>query len=434
MQFNKKAVGQPVVFNSIEALLRDISKTDYGCAEVQIIFSGNNEYPYSAREQWTDSCNLLALKEGVVLAYDRNEKTNAALQKAGFNLIKVADLLDALEKDRIQVDAIQDTVILMPSAELSRARGGFHCMSMPLYRHSVLPTGQSAVLMIQPCAFGFNEETAKDNHFQQKSDTPSAQDKALEEFNRFARLLRENGIIVHVVEDTPKPKTPDSIFPNNWISFHEDGRAVLYPMLAPNRRAERKKTVKDAIKKVRDIHEWIDLTHFEQSNQFLEGTGSMVLDRKNRIAYAALSQRTHPELVNLFCERMGYKPVVFEATDAAGREIYHTNVLMCVADEYVVLCMEAVKNPELLVNSIRETGKELIPIQFNQMNHFCGNLLQLQTDKGEKVLVMSDQAYESFTPLQREQLEYYNRILHSPLTTIETLGGGSARCMLCEVY
>ena len=160
----------------------------------------------------------------------------------------------------------------------------------------------------------------------------------------------------------------------------------------------------------------------------------MVLDRKNQIAYAALSQRTHPELVRLFCKRLGYKPVLFEAADAEGREIYHTNVLMCVADEYVVLCMDAVKNAELLFESIRETGKILIPITFSQMNHFCGNLLQLETDKGEKVLVMSEQAYQHFTAEQLEQLSLFNRIIHSPLTTIETLGGGSARCMLCEVY
>ena len=434
LQFRSADRDNPKEFTSLEALLRDISATDYGCKEVRIIFSGNNEYPYAAREQWTDSCNLLALREGVVLAYDRNEKTNEAFRDAGFRLIRVADLLNDLEQGRITTDEIKDTVILMPSAELSRARGGFHCMSMPLYRHSVMPAGKSAVLMIEPCSFGFNEETAKDNYFQQHTELASAQEKALEEFRAFARLLSENGITVHVVRDTPKPRTPDSIFPNNWISFHEDGKVILYPMLTPNRRAERKKTVTDAVKKFKEIGEWVDFTHFEQGGQFLEGTGSMVLDRKNRIAYAALSQRTHPELVRLFCERLGYKPILFEAADAEGREIYHTNVLMCVADEYVVLCMDAVKNAELLFESIRETGKILIPITFSQMNHFCGNLLQLETDKGEKVLVMSEQAYQHFTAEQLEQLSLFNRIIHSPLTTIETLGGGSARCMLCEVY
>jgi hypothetical protein len=288
--------------------------------------------------------------------------------------------------------------------------------------------------MIQPCSFGFNEETAKDNYFQQKTELASPQEKALEEFNGFVCMLRDNGIHVYVVQDTPKPRTPDSIFPNNWISFHEQGKVVLYPMLAPNRRAERKKTVIDAVKKFREVGEWIDFTHFEQGKQFLEGTGSLVLDRTNKIAYAALSQRTHPHLVKLFCERLGYRPLMFEAADAAGREIYHTNVLMCVAAEYVVLCTEAIKNTDSLFESICETGKTIIPITFDQMNHFCGNLLQLETDKGEKVLVMSDQAYLHFSPEQIEQLSHFNRIIHVPLTTIETLGGGSARCMLCEVY
>lgn len=434
MQFSKSDKDNPRKFSSLEALLRDISKTDYGCETVQIIFSGNNEYPYAAREQWTDSCNLLALREGVVLAYDRNEKTNEAFRTAGFRLIKVADLLQDLEQGRVKTEEIRNTVILMPSAELSRARGGFHCMSMPLYRNSVLSSCRSTVLMIQPCSFGFNEETAKDNYFQQKTDVPSAQEKALEEFNNFVSKLRENGINVQVVQDTPKPSTPDSIFPNNWISFHEQGKVVLYPMLAPNRRAERKKTVIDAVKKFKEVGEWIDFTHFEQGKQFLEGTGSLVLDRTNKIAYAALSQRTHPDLVRLFCERLGYRPVMFEAADAEGREIYHTNVLMCVAAEYVVLCTEAIKNTDTLFESIRETGKTIIPITFSQMNHFCGNLLQLETAEGEKVLVMSSQAFEHFTAEQKEQFALYNRIIHSPLTTIETLGGGSARCMLCEVY
>lgn len=442
MQFHRSSPHEPQMFSSLEALLRDISKNEFGCQHTTIIFSGNDEYPYAAREQWTDSCNLLALKEGVVLSYDRNEKTNAAFAAQGFRLVKVINLLEDLEAERMRVEDIHDMVILMPSAELSRARGGFHCMSMPLNRAALTAgTGLKALLMILPCSFGYNPETAKDNHFQQTGAEGQTQSKALQEFNQFVATLRAKDVNVWVIPDTPEPQTPDSIFPNNWISFHGQGRMVLYPMMAKNRRAERKHTVLEAVASKMEIREKTDFTHFEEVGKYLEGTGSMVLDRHHRIAYAARSKRTDPGLFQMFCDRMGYQPVLFDARDNQKKEIYHTNVLMCMADKFVVICLDAISgiengitNREILVAKFEATGKEIIDISFDQMAHFCGNLLQVENKHGEKLLVMSTQAYRHFTPDQISIMSAYNKLVHSPLDTIETLGGGSARCMLCEVY
>lgn len=294
-----------------------------------------------------------------------------------------------------------------------------------------------AILMIEPCSFGFNEETAGSNYFQQNITIGSPQENALREFADFVSALRSHDISVVTVKDTPSPRTPDSIFPNNWISFHERGRIVLYPMYAKNRRAERKQTVLDAVAKQIEVKEKIALTDFESVDKFLEGTGSMVLDRINNLAYACLSPRTHSEVLDQFCHKMGYRPILFHAQDQQGNEIYHTNVLMCVADRYVVICLEAIKNPEekkLLQDVFTQTGKEIIEISHHQMNHFCGNMLQVESSKGEKYLVMSTQAYSNLSINQIERLNSFNPIIHSKLDTIETLGGGSARCMMAEVY
>ena len=292
--------------------------------------------------------------------------------------------------------------------------------------------------MIRPVSFVYNKETAVNNAFQSAAQqTANVQQQALEEFDAFVQLLRSHGLDVTVVEDTPDPHTPDSIFPNNWVSFHSNGTVLLYPMFALNRRAERKAHVLDQIRRQFAIKELIDLSGYETQDIFLEGTGSMVLDRDNRIAYACLSARTHEKALAEFCRRMNYTPVLFEATDGNGQAIYHTNVMMCVADRYVVICLESIPSPvqqQQVTDAINRTGKTIIAITLRQMNHFAGNMLQVENKTGEKLLVMSSQAFESLTKEQVDALSSYNNILHSPLTTIESNGGGSARCMMAEVH
>ncbi len=295
----------------------------------------------------------------------------------------------------------------------------------------------SHILMIKPVSFGFNAETAINNAFQVNTAEAGVQQNALKEFEDFVELLRSNGVDVMVVEDTPLPHTPDSIFPNNWISFHHDGTLLLYPMYAVNRRTERKAHVLDLIQQKFQVNNKLDLTGYENQNIFLEGTGSMVLDRDNRIAYACLSPRTNEKALEEFCRLMNYRPVVFNATDGNGQPIYHTNVMMCVADQYVVICLESISDPveqKMITETIRDSNKSLVVITLHQMQHFAGNMLQVENKNGEKLLVMSSQAYEALTIEQLQELNRYNRILHSPLTTIETNGGGSARCMMAEVH
>ncbi|MES1219627.1 MAG: arginine deiminase-related protein, partial [Bacteroidota bacterium] len=259
----------------------------------------------------------------------------------------------------------------------------------------------------------------------------------LQEFNRFVSILRNNGVNVTVVDDTPDPYTPDSIFPNNWISFHADGTVIYYPMYAPNRRLERKQHVIDTIRNSFEIKSQVDLSKYESKNIFLEGTGSMVLDRDNKIAYACLSPRTDKKVLEDFCKQTGYRAVSFRATDSKGQEIYHTNVMMCVADRYIVICLDSIADKterENVTAAIKNTWKEIIDISLDQMNHFAGNMLQVENKKGEKLLVMSSQAFESLTNEQVKTLSGFNKIVHSSLTTIETNGGGSARCMMAEVH
>jgi hypothetical protein len=291
--------------------------------------------------------------------------------------------------------------------------------------------------MIKPVNFAFNAETAVNNSFQVKSAEQAIHEKALKEFDAFVDILREHHIDVTVIEDTPLPHTPDSVFPNNWISFHEDGSLLLYPMFAKNRREERKLHVFFAIEKKFEVGKTIDLSWYESTHQFLEGTGSMVLDRENKIAYACLSPRTDKTVLQNFCDEMSFRAVSFTAVDAEDNPIYHTNVMMCVADDYVVICLESIKDAdekETVVNEIMKSGKQIIPISYHQMNHFAGNMLQVHNLEGEKLLVMSAQAYHSLTDEQVKQLTAFNRIIHSDITTIETNGGGSARCMMAEVF
>jgi hypothetical protein len=295
----------------------------------------------------------------------------------------------------------------------------------------------SHILMIRPVKFAYNAETAVNNSFQVASNDSSVQQKALMEFDAFVAKLIANGIDVTVVQDSDEPHTPDSIFPNNWISFHEGGSIYLYPMFAVNRRRERKQEVLDAINKKFIISNTTDLTKSENDNIFLEGTGSMVLDRAAKIAYACISPRTDKKLLKAFCDKEGYTAVSFTANDQNGDAIYHTNVMMCVADRYVVICLDSINNEEeknKLVQTIEKSGKAIITISLQQMNSFAGNMLQLINNQGQPFLVMSTQAFESLTAEQIKKLETYNPILHSDIKTIETNGGGSARCMMAEVF
>jgi hypothetical protein len=294
----------------------------------------------------------------------------------------------------------------------------------------------SHLLMIRPVNFTFNPETAVNNAFQSTA-TADAQQQARREFDEIVRLLRNSGVDVTVIDDIPEPYTPDSIFPNNWISFHENGLVCLYPMYAANRRLERKPDVLERLGKIFRIERIIDLTAYEKLGRFLEGTGSMVLDRDNKIAYACLSPRTDEIVLRDFCSQTGYTPEIFNAVDANSQPIYHTNVMMCVADRYVVACADSILEPRErahFIQTIQSSGKELIPITVDQMNHFAGNMLQVHTHWGERLLVMSSEACNSLTTDQISHLISFNVILHSDLNAIETNGGGSARCMMAEIH
>jgi hypothetical protein len=294
------------------------------------------------------------------------------------------------------------------------------------------------ILMIRPVSFGFNEQTAASNAFQNRdADQQAVQDKALAEFDNFVKILQDNGVNVTVVDDTLQPHTPDSIFPNNWVSFHADGGVFLYPMQAENRRLERREDIISRLEDTFKVAHVIDLSRFEAEHKFLEGTGSMVLDRENKIAYACLSPRTDKETLNFFCEQAGYKPISFEAVDAQGKAIYHTNVLMCIGSGFAVICTDSIPNPHekvVVMESLRSTHKDIVTITFDQMNHFAGNMLELKNKLGENLIVMSQNAYRALHEDQKLALEKYGILIYADINSIETNGGGSARCMIAEVH
>lgn len=294
----------------------------------------------------------------------------------------------------------------------------------------------SHLLMIRPVGFSFNPETAVNNTFQQNSEG-NLQNAALNEFNTLVRLFDDHDIDVTVIEDTQYPPTPDSIFPNNWISFHDTGEVILYPMFAINRRLERKESVLDVIKEKFNVRNVIDFSLHENAGLYLEGTGSMVLDRENKIAYCALSPRTHRQLIKEFCKMMSFTSVVFSARDRIGTLVYHTNVMMCVGDRFAIVCLESIQDEderERLGEWLRKTGKEIIEINFAQLESFAGNSLQVLNRHGQQFLVMSSRAFHALTLDQVKKLEHYNQILHAPIDNIENAGGGSARCMIAEVF
>jgi len=299
----------------------------------------------------------------------------------------------------------------------------------------------SCVLMVRPAAFASNPLTAKSNRFQGRSrmDPDAQQAAALKEFDDLVQVLRDAGIQVIVVEDAPEPHTPDSIFPNNWISLHADGRVVLYPMEAENRRTERRA---DVLEHLSDelgllVSEVVDLTGHEDSGHFLEGTGSLVLDRVNRIAYACLSSRTQLDPLGDFAQRMDYNVVAFDAVDRDGVPIYHTNVLMNVGEKLAVICDEAIVREdqrEAVLSQLRNTGHDVMSLSYAQLEAFAGNMLELRNMSNERVVAMSQRAFDSLGNDQLERLNANGRIVCASIDTIELSAGGSVRCMLAEVH
>lgn len=306
---------------------------------------------------------------------------------------------------------------------------------------AIEPQLASTVMMIRPARFESNPLTAASNRFQgRSSSSPEEQHAiALREFDGLAAVLREAGIEVIVVDDTVEPHTPDAIFPNNWISMHADGRVVLYPMEAENRRTERRHDIIDYLDKHarRQVTDVVDLSAHEDAGHFLEGTGSMVLDRANRVAYACVSSRTHLDPLGEFAQRMGYDVVAFDAVDSGGVPIYHTNVLMNVGEQLAVICAEAIPRDEqrnAVLARLRETGHDILELSYAQLDAFAGNMLELRNNNGERVLAMSQQAYDSLNEKQRATLAANARIVKAPIDNIESSAGGSVRCMLVEVH
>ena len=291
------------------------------------------------------------------------------------------------------------------------------------------------IMMIRPVKFDFNEQTSGSNSFQDVAAKASdTQQKALAEFDGFVDVLRKNGVQIWVVEDTEDPHTPDSIFPNNWLSMHDDSRMVLYPMQALNRRQERRSDIAHHLGEQFTLHDIVDYTAFEKEEKFLEGTGSMVLDREHKICYACISPRTHKDLLVQFCEDFGYTLVDFTAIDKYGKLIYHTNVVMSLGAHFMLICFECIASEEERKRIKNSTKKNIIEISYHQLQHFAGNILEVINDKDETLIVMSEQAYKSLTATQTIQLEHFGKIIFAPLYTIEANGGGSARCMMAEIF
>jgi len=294
--------------------------------------------------------------------------------------------------------------------------------------------------MVRPANFGFNEQTAESNSFQRKDaslTTEVIKEKAIVEFDSFVSVLRSKGVNVHVVEDTSEPVKPDAVFPNNWVTFHQNGTVITYPMFASARRLERRTDIVESLKSTFQIAKEQHLEFFESNNKYLEGTGSMILDRVNKVVYACISNRTDASLLEEFCLLANYDKVQFHAVDADNKDIYHTNVMMALGETFVVICMDTIKDEkerEIILKSFEKTNKEVIEITFDQVLAFAGNMLQVRNDDDETFLVMSEQAYQSLSDAQIQYISKHTNILYSPINTIETFGGGSARCMMAEIF
>ena len=297
----------------------------------------------------------------------------------------------------------------------------------------------NTVLMVRPAAFGFNEETAASNSFQHEINGSREQilELAIHEFDRVVNQLRANEIHVHVVEDTLVPTKPDAVFPNNWISFHPNGTLILYPMEALNRLCERRLEVVLELQQKFNFEKVLDLTHFESENLFLEGTGSVVFDHENKVAFAAISSRTSEVVFQELCKQIQYTPFMFAAFDENGQPIYHTNVIMCMGDDFVVVCLECLPDEQsrnLFLNEVSRLGKGVLEISVAQMNAFAGNMLLLRDSENNNKLVLSETAYQSLSGAQFDFLKQRIDFVRFEIPLIETIGGGSARCMLAEIF
>lgn len=296
------------------------------------------------------------------------------------------------------------------------------------------------ILMVRPAHFGYNTETAGNNAFQTNDQSISPEEisaKARKEFDGFVDKLRAVGVEVIVVEDTDEPLKLDAVFPNNWFSTHQDGTIITYPMYAPMRRLERREDIVEKLQAKFGYQKLIALEAREMEERYLEGTGSLILDRDNKLVYACRSIRTDEGLMDEFALWMGYEKVVFDSYDANGLPIYHTNVMMALGVNFCVICLDSIKDAvqrREVTDHLTQTGKDIVSISVAQMEAFAGNMLQVRGKDGEKYLAMSEQAYKSLTPEQIEQLELHANLLHAPLYTIEAYGGGSARCMMAEIY
>lgn len=298
------------------------------------------------------------------------------------------------------------------------------------------------LLMVRPARFAMNAQTAVDNHYQdQQAQVLGADELAKAEFDQFVKVLRSHGVHIHIVQDSEEPHTPDSLFPNNWISMHEDGTVVLYPMKAENRRLERLTNIQELLASWGfSVSKTVDLSQEEKQGVFLEGTGALIFDHDARLVYMARSQRADETLLKNIAATLGYQPVVFSAFQATpqGRQaIYHTNVMMCVTDAYVVACLDAIDDQQeraAFVAAVKGSGKEILEISESQKHQFAGNMLLVRGSEARELLVMSTTAYRSLHAEQVAFIEAHHTIVHSHLPTIEQLGGGSARCMLAEIY
>lgn len=311
--------------------------------------------------------------------------------------------------------------------------------------HNPLPTQfhrrqtTDHILMVRPDDFGYNEQTANNNAFMVDDpahDAAETRQLALQEFDLMVGLLRSHGITVVVFEDNPD-HTPDAVFPNNWVSTHEDGKIILYPMWAPNRRLERRQDVVQYLTGLYPHPQVVDYSFHEAEGRFLEGTGSMILDRVHQMAYANISPRTDAGLFHDFCAVVGVEPILFHARDEAGIDIYHTNVMMALGATFAVICLDAIPYPEeraRVEQRLFDTGHEVIPISFAQVHQFAGNMLQVYNGSGEQFTVMSKRACDSLRQDQIDALRRHNELIVVPLDVIETYGGGSVRCMMAEVF
>ena len=299
----------------------------------------------------------------------------------------------------------------------------------------------SHILMVRPAHFAFNEETAANNAFQSRDQrlTPAQMEQqAVAEFDGLVERLRTAGVQVMVAKDSATPVKPDAVFPNNWVTFHQEGFVITYPMFAPTRRRERRRQIiEQVLQEGFRSKRRLNFEFNEKRNRYLEGTGSIIFDHTNRLAYACLSPRTDEQLLEDLCQEIGYHKVVFHATDGNGQDIYHTNVMMALGETFVVICLSTIRaaaERQLLEQKFKTTGKEIVDITLAQMNAFAGNMLQVRNTAGQTLLVMSSTAYQALTPEQISTLERHTQLLHSPIPTIETYGGGSARCMMAEVF